>query len=796
MPQVRTVGREIAVFGFFLLLAIVFTWPLALRLSTGTSDLGDPLLNAWIIDWDLYAATHAPSSIYQAPIFYPGKYPLAYSENLFGIALVAFPFYLAGCSPLFIYNLMFIGGFAFSAYGGYVLARTATGSMRAGLIAGVLYGFVPFRFDHMPHLQIVFGGWLPLILAALLHYWKRSTWWTAAGFGGALLMNGLTNIHYFLFGTLTAAVTIFVLAFVAPHPALRATLSPLTRGEGLSRVPSPRLRGEGQGEGWRFWLRLAVAAGLAVALMIPVLWPYKVVSELYKMKRQQDEVFWGSATWTDWLTPPWASKTYGDLIPAEKTAPERHLFPGLFVLFLTAVAFVLYGNEERDPSPSSRLRVTLRAMDVAIVALAIVSYWGAISPKYVFRLWNVRIVSVDSSDLPLTILIVLIFIRLWLRRPLAWRQGLSRLPIAFWMGCLWIAIGLLGSFGVHGFLHGMLYRRIEAFQSIRVPARWAGIVYVGLAVTAGFGALALIRRKRFLAFPVLLAIAIFDMRPRVRWEHTIAEIDPVYRWLHDAPFRGAILELPIEEGSSEFLYLQSHTFHHRSSLNGTSGFEPPSHWHLRELSFQKSWGPEMTAYIARLGCTLVVVHDDWLRTQGDKVHDWLRHELASGRLIFVRQFDHRIGGDFVFAVRATCPDCARLRPPDHPDAARLLPDQNLDRMLSNQPIYLARTFGLVDFPREERVGKTLTVSGWALSPSGIRGVDILLNSGTKRYAATLTARGDVQAKFPWYPQVKLAGYTITIPKRPHGVPKYTDMQVEIIDGSGGRTRLPDKLIEW
>jgi len=40
---------------------------------------------------DLYATTHAPSSIYQAPIFIR-QYPLAYSENLFGIALFAFPF--------------------------------------------------------------------------------------------------------------------------------------------------------------------------------------------------------------------------------------------------------------------------------------------------------------------------------------------------------------------------------------------------------------------------------------------------------------------------------------------------------------------------------------------------------------------------------------------------------------------------------------------------------------------------------------------------------------------------------
>ena len=327
----KRIGREIAVFGFFLVLAIVFTWPLAIRLSTGTSDLGDPLLNTWILDWDLHAATHSPSHLYQAPIFYPGKYPIAYSENLFGIAIIALPFYLAGCPPLVIYNLMFILGFAFCGYGAYVLVRIATGSAAAGIISGVLYAFVPFRFDHMPHLQIIWGGWLPLILAALLHYWKRSTWWTAAGFGGALLMNGLTNVHYFLFGTLTIAITIFVLAFVERRAD------------------------------WKFWLRLAVAGGLAVALMIPVLWPYKVVSELYKLKREPDEVLWGSATWTDWLTPTFASKTYGDLIPAEKTQPERHLFPGLFVLFLSIVALVRHSERAKDLLPASCATSTSRS---------------------------------------------------------------------------------------------------------------------------------------------------------------------------------------------------------------------------------------------------------------------------------------------------------------------------------------------------------------------------------------------------------------------------------------------------
>jgi len=195
-------------------------------------------------------------------------------------------------------------------------------------------------------------------------------------------------------------------------------------------------------------------------------------------------------------------------------------------------------------------------MDIAIIALAIVSYWGAIAPKFILRLGGVRLLSVSSSDLPFTFLLILLFIRLWIRRPEAWHGG-RRFPIAFWIGCLWIVIGLVGSFGVHGFFHSMLYHRIQAFQSIRVPARWAVITYVGLSVTSGFGAVALMRRRRHLVFVMLVALAIFDMRPRVRWEHAVVEIDPVYRWLRDTPFRGAFLELPVEEGNAQALYLST-----------------------------------------------------------------------------------------------------------------------------------------------------------------------------------------------------------------------------------------------
>ena len=69
----RAVMREAGVFLFYLVLAIVLTWPLTRSISTFVSDLGDPLLNAWILDWDCYALTHAPLHLYDAPIYAPGN---------------------------------------------------------------------------------------------------------------------------------------------------------------------------------------------------------------------------------------------------------------------------------------------------------------------------------------------------------------------------------------------------------------------------------------------------------------------------------------------------------------------------------------------------------------------------------------------------------------------------------------------------------------------------------------------------------------------------------------------------
>src|SRR5437588_7271588 len=171
----------------FAALAIAMTWPLAANLGSAVAWPGDPFLNIWILDWDWWATFHQPLSLFQANAFYPARLPLAYSENLYGIAVVLFPFRALGVPPIAAYNVAMLLGYAFSGFGAYALGRYVTGSWWAGIAAGIFYAFVPFRITHAAHVQHVWAGWLPILIVALLHYKKQPTWPRATLFGFAFL---------------------------------------------------------------------------------------------------------------------------------------------------------------------------------------------------------------------------------------------------------------------------------------------------------------------------------------------------------------------------------------------------------------------------------------------------------------------------------------------------------------------------------------------------------------------------------------------------------------------------------
>src|SRR3954447_8216139 len=203
--------RHILAAILFAILSIFMTWPLLPNIGRAVAYPGDPYINTWVLDWDWHATFHQPARLFQGNIFYPARYSLAFSENLYGIAVVLFPLRAAGVTPLAAYNVAMLLGYTLCGFGAYLLAFEITGSAWGAIAAGIFYAFLPYRFTHAPHVQYVWAGTLPLLLYALVRYARKPDWRHAIWFGAAFLWNGLSNVHYFLFGSVAIVMTIAIL---------------------------------------------------------------------------------------------------------------------------------------------------------------------------------------------------------------------------------------------------------------------------------------------------------------------------------------------------------------------------------------------------------------------------------------------------------------------------------------------------------------------------------------------------------------------------------------------------------
>lgn len=631
----------------FIALSVAMTWPLAPNLDRAVSDPGDPYINTWILDWDWYATFHQPFSLFHANAFHPAKYALAFSENLYGIAILLFPLRALGAGALTAYNVAMLAGFAFSGFAMYRLALRLTGSWAAGVAAGVFYAFVPFRFVHLSHLQHVWGGWLPLLLLMLLRYAERPDRRRAIAFAAVFVMNGLTNIHYLLFGAFAAGVTALLLL--------------------------PR----------RHWRELALAMAGALLILAPFLYPYAAVAKLYGMQRGWTEVARFSAVPTDWL-------------PGQTDA-ERKLYPGLLAYVASIAALFL-----------SRRRIPETALAL-----------------------------------------------------------------------LWVAIGFLGSLGLNFEFHSFLFGAVPGFRSIRVPARWAVIAYIGLAILIALATGALARKNRWVALLVPAAFALHLWQAPVRWFLADPNPPPVYTWLATQDVRG-VAELPMDVETSDYEYLLHATAHHKPIVNGVSGFAPPLRDELSRLSRELS-----DAFVDRLleaQVDLVIVHADKYG-RGEAMRAWLRRELERGRLTFVRNFHSPREGDWVFRVHAGGTAAAKIGAP-------------LEGFLAGAPTCGEGVMASLDHPQNgERIRAGAFFSGWVVSPSGVASVDLWLNNRTYRHRATLI-EASLAGRCPGRRGMEARRYMAMFGRRPEGVWRQTDVQVEVTDGAGRKMVLDDRWITW
>jgi hypothetical protein len=125
------------------------------------ADGGDAVLNAWILAWNAHALANPWLSVWNAPIYNPVPNTLAFSEAMFGNLPITLPVqYLTGNHVLAANALVFCS-FVLGMYTTFLLAFRLTANYAAGIVAGIIFSFNPYRWSEIHHLQLLPFFWAP-----------------------------------------------------------------------------------------------------------------------------------------------------------------------------------------------------------------------------------------------------------------------------------------------------------------------------------------------------------------------------------------------------------------------------------------------------------------------------------------------------------------------------------------------------------------------------------------------------------------------------------------------------------
>lgn len=596
----RSGGKLALAFLAYTAIAVLWLWPLVRHISTALPhDLGDPVLSTYILWWN---AHHLPfsASWWDGRAFYPVKGTLAFSDHRAGLALIASPIQWMSGGPVLAHNLVLLLSFPLCAIGAHALAVAVTGSDVAGLIAGLAFGFSPYRAAHIEHLELLCPWGVPLALAALHTYLDdRRTRWLAFA-AAALVLQGLSSSYYFVFAA--PLLALWILWFARPG-------RPVFDRSSLLRAPA---------------LAVVIAVTASFAVMLPIFIDYRrVLSQLNLVRTMREITIFsaditgvvdGSALLAVWHSMPDLSR------------PEGHLFPGATVLGLILASSVGLGS---PPAPSAKpVRHVMYWLHRALLVLTVVFTSFAVSA--LLRPWTVRMagvtVSVTNGSKPATL--ALLFLLIWALTTRRFLDAFHRRSVfAFYLTAA-IAMWLLALGPAPAFLgHVVLYRgpyaylmRLPGFASLRAPGRFAMLMMLALAVAAAAGFERLTRavsRNVRLAFAGLLMMAILADG----WMRGLAILPPPgdWRWPEQIASAAALLELPMGTNDRDIAAVYRSIRHGKPVINGYSGFEP-AHYQALRLGLERRDASVFTA-LAEHGP--VVIGVDLGSEEGRALDTWL-----------------------------------------------------------------------------------------------------------------------------------------------------------------------------
>ena len=611
---IQTSTRLAVAFLGYLGLTLVLLHPITSHFATQVPhDLGDPLLSTTLLWWNAHT-TPLTARWWDGFFFAPATGTIAFSDHRLGESLIASPIIWLGASPIAAYNITLLLTFPLCAIAAHGLALVVTRRHDAAILAGLAFGFSPYRFAHIEHLELLAAYGMPIALLALHQSLedRRARW--PILFALALLLQALSCSYYLLFFLVMLA---------------------LWAGWFFRRGDSLAIR------------NAALAGGAVMIALAPIGWAYRSIHQHYGFSRGFNDIITLSADVTSYVTASplvwlwgWTSSLNG---------PERQLMPGAGVVALVIAGLVTSVRRARA--------VPARAGALSIAALAVAAAFGVLAIfTSTYGPWQIGdgplAVSSRTFFKPLSLaaaaLVVAVAASTTMRE--AFRR---RSPFAFYLTAALIlglcSLGPKPSFLGHQFLYEPPYAwlmRIAVFgESIRVPSRFAMPAFLSLAIAGAIAYTRLTERAR--VRQAVLAIAAISITLEV-WSKDIPMFEPPRPWPNTFATIGAasVLDLPLGDVNHDVAALFRASQIGLPTANGNSGYQPP-HYEALRLATQERDETVLSA-LAERGPLLVTVDDaapdaaaqiEWLRT----LHEASQlHETERGSWFLVRSRPTRL----------------------------------------------------------------------------------------------------------------------------------------------------------
>ena len=294
---------------FFAVAALVMLWPLPSQIGSSVQDLGDPLYQIWVMHWAQHQIVHDPAHLWDGNTGYPFADSLLFSEPSLSTALIAWPLRLISGNDVLAYNLMLIGTYVAVGLGIALLIWEITGVVGAGILSGFAAAFVPYRYGHLSHLNLLSYGWTPLALWAIVRFFRRRT------MGDALLAS------IFLIIQVLASDT---LAFMAG--LLAGSMIVMLLWVERKRITPKLLAG------------VALILGLPALAELPIALARVRVDRMYGFHRDLSTIEEMSATLQSYISINPGNHLWWDILPHVYPNP---LFPGLVATLGALAGLVL-----------------------------------------------------------------------------------------------------------------------------------------------------------------------------------------------------------------------------------------------------------------------------------------------------------------------------------------------------------------------------------------------------------------------------------------------------------------------